>query len=494
MSLRIDVIELPEPLLEFGSVGASQDPKIGLQEFGPLSLRFGAAHREHVRVGLVGTVEMLDHAKQWFERCAGYVRSSSENQALHPDFLGFEKIFRASLDLSRDWTWEINLGELKTALDHAPNERFNAVLDLYERGMHQIRGERPEVIVVCLSKEVIEACRNVRAPKLTREEQKLMRRQQLGQLALPGLEELVEIQDTLLYRDFRRALKARAMDVGTPIQIGTDNLFLDSDGNENPASRAWNVSLALFYKAGGLPWRLKTPAPETCFVGVSFHHLRTRQRNLVFSSLAQAFPTTGEGFALRGDTIPWQRNSDERSPHLNEEQAARLARKVLEHYRQRVGSDPTRMVFFKTSKFDALEQVGLRGALSHIPVLELVNLRASEFRLVRRGAYPPRRGTVTTVNDTTRYLFTNGYYTPWHTYMGAHVPVPYEVNDPSQKNSMDMCNDVLGLTKLNWNTARPFTSAPIPLHFAREVGSIMSHYAELRGDDAEPEPAYRFYM
>ncbi len=59
---------------------------------------------------------------------------------------------------------------------------------------------------------------------------------------------------------------------------------------------------------------------------------------------------------------------------------------------------------------------------------------------------------------------------------------------------VQVCADVLGLTKLNWNTARAITGSPIPLRFAREVGSIMSHYAELKGGDAEPEPSYRFYM
>ena len=51
---------------------------------------------------------------------------------------------------------------------------------------------------------------------------------------------------------------------------------------------------------------------------------------------------------------------------------------------------------------------------------------------------------------------------------------------------------VLDLTKLDWDTAHAFTGSPIPLRFAREVGSIMSHYAELKGEGAEPEPSYRF--
>jgi hypothetical protein len=498
MSIVIDILELDEPYLEFGPGNENIDPKVGLREAGPLSLRFGPAHREHVRVGLVGPQAMLDHARLWFARCQGYMSSGSTSHALHADFPGFRQVFRASLDLSPQlWDFRIPDDEIEKALARpTPQERFNTMLNLYAAGICRSRGGelQSDVVVVCLSNEIIQNCRSVKALRLTRQEKKILKSQQLGQLALPGMEEMMTIEDTLLYRNFRRALKARAMDIGVPIQIGTDNLFLDSEDNQDPATRAWNVSLALFYKAGGLPWRLASLAPETCYVGISFHHLRTQQRHLVFSSLAQAFPTTGEGFALRGDAIPWGRDSEDRTPHLTEEQAAGLALRVLDQYRQRLGNNPLRVVLYKTSKFSDAEQSGFRAALSHIPVVEMVNLRPSEFRLVRRGAYPPRRGTIAIVNDHTYYLFTNGFFSYWGTYMGAHIPVPYEVTVLGDADPLQVCTDVLGLTKLNWNTARAFTSSPIPMRFACEVGSIMSHYAELKGEDAEPEPSYRFYM
>jgi hypothetical protein len=179
---------------------------------------------------------------------------------------------------------------------------------------------------------------------------------------------------------------------------------------------------------------------------------------------------------------------------LNEEQAERLASRVVEYYRQQIGIDPLRFVLYKTTKFAPAEVAGFEAALKRIPVTEFVNLRPSEFRLVRRGAYPPRRGTMVSVNEATHFLLTNGYYPDWNTYMGAHIPVPYEVTLLGDADPKRVCNDVLGLTKLNWNTARAFTSVPIPLRFAREVGSIMSHYADQKGEQAEPKPAYRFYM
>jgi hypothetical protein len=52
-----------------------------------------------------------------------------------------------------------------------------------------------------------------------------------------------------------------------------------------------------------------------------------------------------------------------------------------------------------------------------------------------------------------------------------------------------VCQEILGLTKLNWNTADHAGSFPITLRFARRVGEVLSEV----GDD-EPHPHYRFYI
>ncbi len=160
-----------------------------------------------------------------------------------------------------------------------------------------------------------------------------------------------------------------------------------------------------------------------------------------------------------------------------------------------MGTSPLRVVLYKTSKFSEDELAGFREGLSAIPAVEMVNLRPAEFRLLRRGAYPPARGTIAIVNDDTFFLFTNGYYAGWKTYMGPHVPVPYEVSYQGDSDPLQVCTEIMSQTILNWNTARIFTSTPIPIHFAREVGSIISHYMDLhKGENVRPDPSYRFYM
>jgi hypothetical protein len=495
MTLTIDVQDLPMPLLEFGT-GEIADPKVGLMRYGPFSLRFGAAHKAQVQVGLVGPHAIIKQAQAWFKRCEAPIVSNHTKSVMYPDFPGFQGAFHSKLITASNWNVVLLDEVVQRNLILEPIRRFQAVLDLYGRGIERLANAdvRPDVIVCCLPEEIITSCRTVTNTRLLIKQRSLALRQQkelrAGQMELFENEIIEEAPEDLLFRDFRRALKARAMFYRMPIQIGTSNLFLDSDTNQDPATRAWNVNVALFYKAGGIPWRLKTDGPETCFVGISFHHLRTKSNDLVYSSLAQAFSTEGDGFALRGDALPWTGNR-ERHTHLPEDQAASLARQVLTEYHERTGRDPARVVFHKTSRFDDAERRGFREALHNIPIVELVTLvQHPKFRLVKFGSYPPRRGLICTVNDTSTYVFTTGFVPEWGTYPGPHIPVPIQLIIDDDADQFRLASEVFGLSRMNWNTARDTSGYPITLQFARDVGAIMAEVSP----HVSPNPSYRYYM
>ena len=58
---------------------------------------------------------------------------------------------------------------------------------------------------------------------------------------------------------------------------------------QDPATRAWNVLNAMFYKAGRAPWRLPRPEEQlkTTYVGIGFYRDLSGQRLL--TSTAQMF-------------------------------------------------------------------------------------------------------------------------------------------------------------------------------------------------------------
>src|SRR5947209_11510026 len=97
------------------------------------------------------------------------------------------------------------------------------------------------------------------------------------------------------------------MRTAAPIQIVTPNLFGPIPGRyDDPASRAWNLAIALFYKAGGAPWRVATPALDTLYVGISFHHRWHRGGHGVHAGLAAGI-VAATGF-MRGSLTPSNRD------------------------------------------------------------------------------------------------------------------------------------------------------------------------------------------
>lgn len=495
MTLGLRVEHYDDPPLEFGG-GEAATPKEGLASFGPYSLRLGAAHRSEVRLGIIGTRETVEATRRLLDRIEAGAASGNANQALFPDFPGFERVFRAKFHRTTEHV--VSDAHVAKALGMKPKDAFREVVELWGLPIESMaeRELRPDLVLCALPADVVARCRRIEQRLPRRVAQQMRRDAELraaGQSSLfdLGADQTIEeaadpAPEDLLYRDLRRALKARAMGARLPIQLVTEHAWQDSQANQDAATRFWNLSVALFYKAGGIPWRARPRTEETCFVGISFHHLWTTTRHLVYSSVAQAFSSDGEGFALRGESIPW--DGETTQPHLPAEKAHRLLTGVLNAYRERSGRTPLRLVVHKTSAYMTEERSAIEDALRDVPAVELLTLRSGDFRLIRQGAYPPHRGTLCQVADS-RFIFTVGYMPQHLTYPGPHVPVPLEVLG-ADNDAEGASADLLALTKMNWNSAASFASLPISLSFARKVGGVM---AEVPSNET-PHPSFRYYM
>lgn len=495
MATKIEITQIADPTLEFGGVGEFMDPKEGLKQGGPFDLRFGTARKATIHIGFVGNEVMIERAMNWLRCTQQPIESKMANIFQYPNFPGFKETFRAELTFNERWNYVIDDVSLQQILQQRKDtDVFKNVLAIYANGLSHISKidtVKPDVIFCCLSNEIIDRCWSVTNEKVKTEDRKKAKAlsNQLPLFAEFEREPIEEQEEDILNRDFRRALKATAMKFGIPIQIGTDNLFLDSDKNQDTAIRAWNSSIALYYKAGGIPWRLRKEGVETCYVGISFHHLyTTHDKHLVRSCIAQAFSSEGEGFAIRGVNVPWTAEQG-RNVHLTEEQSQLLGERILNEYRYRTGSTPLRIVLHKTTAFDEAEKSGLYSALNNVPIVELINLAPTEFRLVRFGDYPPRRGMLCTVNDDANYLFTTGFMKELNTYPGPHIPTPIKINADRTLDINKTASDVIALSRMNWNTASTTGGHPVTLLFSRRVGGIMAEFGE-----EEPPTSFRFYL
>jgi hypothetical protein len=501
--MDIAVRQLPEPALEFGGGVLGVDPKRTLGVAGPFGCSSLGASTQ-LPLGIVAFPEEVESIRKWLERMHSPIISDESNALRYGAFPGLPTAFRAGLEVSDRFIRHLDHGRYARIMAEAGHGGFNALLHFYEDAISSLFGdERPVCILVGFPEEV--ARLRVSNPRLTYQEQQILQRLQrddeANQMMLfePSVEEkrvaaeLMPQSEELLFRSFHRALKARCMNLPNPVplQIIRRQTYISREAKQSDATRAWNLSTALYYKSGHIPWRPSGLTKSTCFIGLSFHHLKRRSGDLVYASVAQAFSTEVEPFTLKGASVPYDQTTVDKRPYLKADQASRLISEVLLKYSERAGSVPSRVVVHKTSRYQPEERIGFREtALSEVADCDLVWLGPTGFRLLRRGMREPLRGTLCTIAGDNSYLFTTGYVPWWDEYPGPHIPSPMEIGTANDTSVEERCREILSLTKMNWNTADGIGRNPITIAFARRVGMIMTELEE----DEPPNPLFRFYM
>ncbi|UWZ81811.1 argonaute/piwi family protein [Occallatibacter riparius] len=465
---------LEEPELEFGGGNRHVDIRFGIRDYGPFDLQSSRAPKE-VRVGLIGTTETVEGTTRWLEKCSqGVAQKQTKQPNLFPAFppisstSSFCCAFVADASLARTLT--------NTSLETVSNEatiadRVERAVDLFIKEVEFLaENSNPDVIVCALPVEVLE---------MVYEERKS-----------PGR------------KDLHHLLKARTMQWRIPIQLILPSTYDESKARklkrtgiprplQDEATRAWNIFSALYYKAGGTPWRLVRDSSQfsACFVGISFFESLDRSR--LTTSMAQVFNELGEGVVVRGGSASLSK--DDRQPHLSGDDCQALITDALAKYRDVHRTLPARVVIHKSSPFSQEEEAGARKAIkeARIDIYDLVHVNDSEIRLYRDGVYPPLRGTFLQTSGRSGVLYTKGSVPFFETYPGMYVPKPVSIKIAAgDQTPLGHAKEILALTKMNWNSTQFDGGMPLTLTAAQSVGNVLKHCQ----DNQRIEPRYCFYM
>ena len=498
--MKIEITTLPEPLLEFGGKVTGISPKQILPKAGPFWAGQTGSETPIIPLGVIAPESEFAPISSWFDRMRNLLIENESNALRYPPYPGVERTLGVRFEIIPKWSISPPAKAIALAAAQPnPQRRFDAFLDAYVECVRSLCSDQaPKCILVHLPEDL--ALLTIHNSALTNTERSKLQRMSLAekqtQLSLfddpseraKSGEETVQA-DELLTRYFHRALKARCMSLpnSVPTQIIRRQTYDSTIASQSDATRAWNLSIALLYKAGYIPWRPVELEESTCFAGVSFHHMKRQTGSILYSSVAHAFSNAVEPFILRGSPIPHDQIRN-KQPFLMPDQAAVIADQIAEGYKLRTGIYPKRLVIHKTSMFVDEEKEGFGGAVKDkVPNLSLVWLRSTDFRLLRRGMQEPLRGTLCRIGGGRQFLFTTGYVPWWEMYPGPHIPAPLEIGaDDLEGRSAE----ILSLSKMNWNTADGLGRLPITLAFARRVGTIMTELKE----DVDPNPSYRFYM
>lgn len=483
-----------EPDLEFAGGGTHIDIRFGITRYGPLDLGDLRAPAQ-LRVGLVGTDETIAAIRQWFEHCKpGIARKESKLVNLFPEFPGFsvDTSFRSSLVFHDRWCSSIRQREIDAVLTHSDGDETvrQSVAMFVDHAEELIQQGGPMVLVCVPPHDLLAAVDERRGGPTDTDEQEIDE----------GSEALDPHQPPTI--SFHDLLKAEGMRLPVPLQMVRPKTYKGLQPRkkgkktlsvplQDEATRAWNIHTALYYKAGGIPWRLLRDAAEltTCFVGISFY--RSLDRTRLLTSVAQVFNERGEGVIVKGAQA--QLDKDDKTPYLPQSDAHALLKKAIQVYRQEHKTTPARIVIHKTSRVTPDEAIGFEAAAQEhsIDTVELLTVRRSLTRLYREGTYPPLRGTFVELQGASGLLYLKGSVNFFETYPGMYVPRPLEFTTFRAETPLErLAREMLSLSKLNWNNTQFDGGEPITVRAARRVGDILKCIPE----GGKVQPTFRFFM
>jgi len=281
--------------------------------------------------------------------------------------------------------------------------------------------------------------------------------------------------------NFHDLLKARALPLGIPLQIiqrSTWDEYAPPPLKRSPqdeACRAWNLHIAVYCKAGGIPWRMHREAqvPPSCYMGLSFY--RPAGSDSLIKAVGHIFDGHGEGVIVHGGTAYLR--SEDGQPHMPAADARRLMLRALTGYEREQHSPPARLAIHKSSCFTSEETEGFAAAADEqgIPALDMVWLERSENTMIfRPGTAPPLRGTFMTLCPSEHLIYTTGSTDFYSAYPGSYTPRPLGLR-PAQTtvSPRTLGIETLTLSKMNWNHSRLDGKLPVTLQSVGHAAQIL---------------------
>lgn len=509
MRAQSELVEIAEPELLFGYGQAMAHPKDGLLLYGPI---LGPLTGGKLRIGVVGTAKGKELYRRCIERLSRPIAPARPDDPNHTIFPGFQAVFGVEWPAEPAVWLEVDPEELGRAIRMKDRHQaiHKAVSFYSEAIVEHLRDDSEtqlDLWMAIVPEEVHKYCRP--QSKVARSEAEpsdvLMTKSEATRLLRdPGLfEEDNRSAEIYLYElDFHNQLKARLLEHRAAVQVVRETTlapeeFTKTNGMplralQDPATLAWNFATTCFFKAGGKPWQLASVRPGVCYVGVVFKEDASDSDEGMVCCGAQMFLESGDGVVFKGTPGRWKTARGEY--HLPKDKARALMSLVVEAYRKGHGDHAPKELFIHgKTRFSKEEWEGFREAVPAATNVVCVRIREdSSLKLFRHGPTTIGRGLAWLRSDWQGYLWSKGFVPRLQTYAGREVPRPLSIEiSRGMADLKQVMQDILGLTKLNYNACIFADGLPVTLRFADKVGEILT--AAPRTEDLPPLP-FRFYI
>jgi hypothetical protein len=457
---------LDEPDLSFSPTEATHSdvhPLRGLLNYGPYSKVSFCGYTPKVRIATVGPASAFLRRGELMKLLQKAHRPSDRSEYV-PEYPGFERLFRVSLDAapaSAHIRWPDRLDELQGEGD--AQHRLYLAMDAALRRLDAIRNEF-DVVLVHFPDSWEDATRG-------------------------------------RFFDAHDVLKALGAKYNIPTQVLNDRTFTFT----HKASLAWRLSMALYVKAGGTPWKLapiKGVPTDTAYIGLAYALRGDQQDANYVTCCSQVFDMDGGGMqfvAFEARDPIADLAEARRNPFLSrDDMRAVLARSLALYQARNGGNLPKRMIIHKTTAFKEAEIDGAFDALAGVAEIECVEVSlASCWRgvwLIKSGVkkppskpsgFPVPRGTmmVRTGNSALVWVAGNapGVSTKSDYFQGGKsIPRPLQLIRHAGSGPLEIiAHEALALTKMDWNNDALYDPVPVSIRYSQKLARTIANVPDL---------------
>ena len=454
-----------------------------------------------IDIGIIGPEILRQKFTNYLKKIHSPIRSIKKDVA-RPDFPGLEAAFGVFINFENLQYLDVKQTEIDTYIKYTDNfQRVHNLTNLYsEKIVDYLHNQEIPVTVwfVVIPDIIYRYGRpNSKIPKSDDNIKIGLKKQDRtsDQLSLFYQNEDDILREAYQFEvNFHNQLKAKLLEEKIITQIIRESKFAYEDVFEDTkqieyermfdTAKAWNISTTLYYKVGGLPWKLGEVRENVCYLGLVYKKLDDDEKNKNACCAAQMFLDSGDGMVFRGNVGPWF-NPKTGEFHLSKEDAYEVISKSMEAFKESSQNNryPNEVFIHAKTYFDNEEWIGFIEATEN--KCKIVGVRITDeknFKMYRDYSYCIPRGSVFIYDSNKAYLWTKGFIPRIKNQLGLETPNPLGVEISRGLSDINIvCKDILALTKLNYNTCLFADGLPVTLKFAESVGEVLTAGKDIKG-------------
>ena len=253
----------------------------------------------------------------------------------------------------------------------------------------------------------------------------------------------------------------------------------------------WWLSLSFYVKSQRTPWVLNGLESNTAFVGIGYSVDKRKDKNKVVLGCSHIYNSLGQGLKYRLSRVDECYFDKQNNPYLSYPDAYKFGTLIRELFFTTMGEIPKRVVVHKRTHFKRDEVKGIVDSLkkSGVQEIDLIEINFEENarfvslyskgESIMPGMFPLSRGTCFLLDSTSALLWTHGIVASVKAdnrsyYLGGkNIPIPLKIKKHyGASNIGTVATEILGLTKMNWNSFDLYSKLPTTIQTSNEIARI----------------------